>query len=90
MDNFNVYNTGFRTGLNEARYSDNIEKIDTPEADHTNYGSMGYHDGIEYGKYLVRVGMRYHIKEENIIAVIDKGYTRAIEKYNPKTKVLNK
>ena len=81
MEDFNNYNIGFRQGLNEARYADNIEKIDAPEINYTSFESIGYSDGIEYGKYLVRVGMRYHIKEENIIAVIDKSFTKASERY---------
>ena len=74
------YETGFRKGLNEARYADNPEEVKIPEVDDNNLASIGYADGIDYGKYLVMVGMKYAIKEENLIAVIDKSFMRACDK----------
>ena len=74
------YELGFRKGLQESRYADNIEDITIPEVDNSSFESIGYADGVDYGIYLIRAGMKYAIKEENLIAVIDKGFMRACEK----------
>ena len=74
------YEFNFRRGLNNSRYVDSVEEIETPDVDNTSFASIGYYDGVEYGKYLVIAGMRYDVKEENLIAVIDKSFMRACEK----------
>lgn len=79
MDQMN-YTLGFRRGLEETRYEDDIENIPTPEVDESDFESIGYADGVGYAKYLVMAGMKYAIKEENLIAVIDKGFLTACKK----------
>ena len=74
------YNLGFRKGLQDSRFADKIEDIPTPEVDNSSFESIGYADGVDYGIYLIRAGMKYAIKEENLIAVIDKGFMRACER----------
>ena len=66
-DDYQKYAIGFRNGTNEARFADEPEKIPTPEKDYTDFEKVGYADGIDYGKYLVIAGLRYAIKEENLI-----------------------
>ena len=78
-DDYQKYAIGFRNGTNEARFADEPEKIVIPEVDNSDFESIGYADGIDYGKYLVIAGLRYAIKEENLIAVIDKSFNRACE-----------
>ena len=74
------YELGFRKGLQDSRFADSIEEINIPEVDNSSFESIGYADGIDYGIYLIRAGMKYAIKEENLIAVINKGFLRACER----------
>ena len=80
MEEFNQYNYSFRKGFIETIYEDEPEKVIAPKVDNTNISSIGYVDGINYGKYQVMAGMKYAVKEENLIAVINKGYMRACER----------
>ena len=81
------YDKEFRKGLDDARYAADEELLTSPEVDNSSIESIGYYDGFEYGKYCVMTGNRYEIKEENLIAVIFKGYDRAVEKVDENKKV---
>lgn len=75
------YHEAFMKGLNEVIYSDYPEQLSEPEVDYKDLASIGYYDGFSYGIYCEQTGQLNAIKQEHLVAVIDKAFARAYDKH---------
>jgi hypothetical protein len=80
MYGFNEYTNAFKKGLNYVLYSDYEKRVE-PTLDKGNIESIGFNDGYIYGEYCERTGQTMSISQEQLIAVINKAYSRAIDTY---------
>ena len=72
MSKYEVYGNAFRRGVNDSKYIEDVESLVEPEDSEEDYAVMGYHDGFMHGIYLVNVGMRYAVSNDNYAAEIDR------------------
>lgn len=75
------YAEAFKRGLNYVLYGSNQNR-EIPTVDNGNLESLGYHDGYVYGEYCEMTGQAMSISQEQLIAVIDKSHSRALNIYN--------
>lgn len=76
------YAKSFKKGLNYVLYDSEPETRDEPILNENDLESIGYYDGYQYGEYLEMTGQTMSIKQEQLMAEIDKRHTRALDKYN--------
>lgn len=81
MLGFNEYADAFKKGLNYVLYDSEKENRKEPKIDNSSLTSIGYYDGYQYGEYCEIVGTSMSISQEQLLAVIDKYHTQALEKY---------
>ena len=82
------YEMSFKNGYNYVLYSDDPENLDEPTLDYTSFQSMGFHDGYEYGDYCYRVGLRFDVKPDNLLAEMDKRFRTALDRHNEYMEIL--
>ncbi len=75
------YSMAFKKGLYYVLYGsiESIENVISP--DYSNLESIGYYDGYQYGEYCERVGLSMALNQEQLLAVIDKYHTKALQRY---------
>ena len=76
------YEIAFKNGYNFVLYSDDPESLSEPSVDYDSFSSIGYYDGFNYGDYCCRVGLRYAVMPDNLIAQMDKSFTQALNRHN--------
>lgn len=74
------YEMAFKNGYSYVLYNDDVESLSEPSVNYGSFQSIGYYDGFQYGDYCVRVGLRFDIKPDNLVAQMDKTFTHALEK----------
>lgn len=82
MLGLNEYTVAFKQGLNYVLYDSEKETRKEPKIDNSSLTSIGYYDGYQYGEYCEMVGISMSISQEQLIAVIDKYHTQALERYS--------
>lgn len=75
------FTQAFKKGLNYVLYDSEIETRVEPILDKGNLESIGYYDGYQYGEYLEMTGQTMSVSQEQLIAVIDKYHTKALDTY---------
>ena len=66
-----LFGAGFKNGLQTVRYLEKIEEYPEPEEVEGDYYSMGFHDGVDYGKYLAMTYQRYDVSDEKVLSAIE-------------------
>jgi len=74
------YTLAFRKSFKNYLYG-GVENREVPVLDKGSFKSLGTYDGYQYGEYCEITCQTMSISSEQLIAVIDKYHTRALETY---------
>lgn len=75
-----IYNEAFKKGLHYVLFESNINNRKTPSINLSDLESIGYSDGFQYGEICEITSQTMSIKNEQLLAIMDKNFTHAIEK----------
>ncbi len=73
----NYYNS-FRKGYNYVLFGSDPEDREVPIVNYDDLESIGYNAGFQYGEYCEQTSQTMSISSEQLLAVMDKSFTRAL------------
>ena len=78
-EDFINYQNAFRKGYNYVLYGSEEDDRKTPTVNFNDLESIGYCNGFQYGEYCEITSQTMSISDTQLIAIIDKSFSRALE-----------
>lgn len=75
---FMLFSQGFQKGYDYVLYDSEPENREVPKVSYNDFYSLGYKKGFEYAEYCELTFQTMSISREQLIAIIDKAFTRTI------------